>query len=122
MRNLILLLLIVFLPAFAADETTLRIVVTNQNGNPVDNANVRVKFVAGRSKTKFGAKINTSWEMKTNQEGVAKPPSMPQGKILIQVTAKNYQTFGKNFDIDQEQQTIEIKLNPPQPQYTSHPQ
>jgi hypothetical protein len=34
--------------------------------------------------------------------------------------AKNYQTFGDNFGGDQEQKTIEITLNPPQPQYSAH--
>ena len=52
--------------------------------------------------------------------GIAKLPSIPQGKILIQIIAKNYQTFGQNFDVDEENKTIEIKLNPPQAQYTVH--
>jgi hypothetical protein len=51
---------------------------------------------------------------------VAKIPPIPQGTILIQINAKNYQTFGDNFDVDQEQKTIEITLNPPQPQYSAH--
>ena len=37
----------------------------------------------------------------------------------MQVIAKNYQTFGENFDVDEEQKTLEIKLNPPQPQYSA---
>ena len=103
-----------------ADTTKLQIVVTNQAGKAVDNASVTIKFIAGRSKSKFGAKIHTEWSMKTNQEGIAKPPSMPQGKILIQINAKNYQTFGETFDVDEENKTIDIKLNPPQQQYSVH--
>ena len=38
----------------------------------------------------------------------------------MQIIAKDYQTFGQNFDVDEEQKTIEIKLNPPQPQYSAH--
>lgn len=103
-----------------ADKTNLRIVVTNQAGKPVDNASVTVKFVAGRSKAKFGAKIRTEWDLKTSQEGVAKLPTIPQGKVLIQISAKNYQTFGETFDVDEENKTIDIKLNPPQQQYSVH--
>ena len=118
---MLLALALIAPPLAAADETRLQIVVTNQNGKPVDNASVIVKFVQGRSVTKFGAKIRKEWDLKTNQEGVAKIPSIPQGKILIQIIASNYQTFGQTFDVEQEEKTIDIKLNPPQPQYTAHP-
>jgi hypothetical protein len=120
MRKLLLLLVCAVVAATGADQTTLRIVVTNQAGKPVDNALVVVKFVAGRSKAKFGAKIRTEWDMRTSLEGVAKLPSIPQGKILIQVNAKNYQTFGETFDVTEENKTIDIKLNPPQQQYSVH--
>ena len=56
--------------------------------------------------------------MRTNQEGLAKIPPIPQGTILVQIIAKNYQTFGQNFEVDEEQKTLEITLNPPQPQYS----
>ena len=108
-------------PAFAADNTNLTIVVTNKNGKPIDRASVVVKFVQGRSKAKFGTKIRTEWDLKTTQEGVAKIPSIPQGKILIQVIAPNYQTFGQTFEIEEAEKTVDVKLNPPQAQYTAHP-
>jgi hypothetical protein len=38
----------------------------------------------------------------------------------VQIIAKEYQTFGQNFDVDEEEKTIDIKLNPPQPQYSAH--
>lgn len=121
MRKLLLLLTAVLLPALAADQTNLKIVVTNERGKPIENASVIVKFVQGRQITKLGAKDRKEWEMKSNEEGAVKVPSIPQGKVLIQVIAKNYQTFGQTFDVDQEEQTIAVKLNPPQPQYTAHP-
>jgi hypothetical protein len=49
-----------------------------------------------------------------------KIPPIPQGKILIQVIAKNYQTFGQTFDIDETEKTIDVRLNPPQSQYSAH--
>ena len=45
-------------------------------------------------------------------------PSMPQGEVQIQIIAQNYQTFGNVYELDQPEQTIEIKLNRPQPQYS----
>ena len=119
MPKFLLLLVVMLLPLTAADMTKLRIVVTNADGKPVDRAAVIVKFVQGRSKIKF-TKIRKEWELRTSQEGIAKIPSIPQGKILIQVIAKNYQTFGETFDVDEEDKTIDIKLKAPQQQYSSH--
>jgi len=36
------------------------------------------------------------------------------------VIAKGYQTFGQIFDVTEEEKTIDIKLNLPQQQYSSH--
>src|SRR5579885_2192905 len=116
MRYVIFLLipaLMIAGPAPNPKMTNLEVVVTNESGKPLESASVIVKFIEGRSKIKFGAKIREEWDLKTGPDGKVKVPPIPQGKILIQVIAKNYQTFG---------QTFEIKLKPPQPQYTSHPQ
>jgi uncharacterized lipoprotein YmbA len=100
--------------------TKLKVHVQTLNGQPVDRASVIVKFVEGHSIVKLGKKIMTNWELKTNQDGIAKVPSIPQGKIRIQVIAKGYQTHGETFDVTDDEKTIEIKLNPPQPQYSAH--
>jgi hypothetical protein len=100
--------------------TKLKVEVRTLGGKPVDRAAVVVNFVEGRSVVKLGKKQMTRWEVRTNQEGVAKLPTFPQGKVRIQVIAKNYQTFGDTFDIDEEEKTIVIKLNPPQQQYSAH--
>jgi hypothetical protein len=114
-------LLFCLLAAWAATPMTqLNVQVTSQGGKPIESADVLVKFVSGRSVMKLGKKIRTSWEMRTNQDGIAKVPEIPQGTILIQVTAKNYQTFGQTFDVDEAQKTIAIKLNAPQEQYSAH--
>lgn len=102
------------------DLTALQIEVKDLQGKPVDRASVIVRFVSGRSKAKFGKKIRTSWELRTNQQGMAKIPPVPQGKILIQVIAKGYQTYGQTHEIEEEEKTVEVKLKPPQPQYSAH--
>lgn len=100
--------------------TKLRIEVRNPADKPVDRAGVIVRFVEGRSVAKFGKKIRTHWELRTNQEGIVKVPPIPQGKILIQVIAKGYQTFGDYVEVNEEEKTVPIKLNSPQPQYSAH--
>jgi len=120
--RLFLLALAASSASFAADLTSLQIHVTNDLDKPVDNASVIVKFVEGRSITKLGTKIRKSWEVRTTQEGMAKIPDIPKGKILIQVIAKNYQTFGDYVQVDEDQRTVDIKLNRPQKQYSTHAQ
>lgn len=108
--------------ATAADTpmTNLRVEVKTLSDKPIERASVIVKFVSGRSVIKLGKQINTSWQMKTNQEGVAKIPPLPQGKILIQVISKGYQTFGETIEVEEPEKVVEIKLKPPQPQYSAH--
>ena len=116
----VILSLALAMPFLGADLTKLTIQVKSKSGKPVDHASVIVKFVKGHSVAKLGKKIRTEWELQTNEEGVAKIPPIPQGTILVQIIAKNYQTFGQNFDVDEEQKTLEITLNPPQVQYSAH--
>ena len=100
--------------------TTIRIEVKTYSDKPIDRASVIVKFVEGRDYAKLGKKIQTSWQLKTNQEGLAKIPALPQGKIQVQVIAKGYQTFGQVFEVNEAERTIEVKLNAPQPQVSAH--
>ena len=104
----------------AAPMTKINIVLKNQAGKPVDHASVVVRFVQGHSVVKLGKAIRTTFELRSNQEGEARIPSIPQGKIRVQVIAKGYQTFGQIFDVTEEEKTLDITLNPPQQQYTAH--
>jgi hypothetical protein len=102
--------------------TKLSIVVKTQGGHAIVGAGVKVHWSANKKHpaVRFGKAVNTTFELKTNQEGMANIPPIPRGDILIQVMAKGYQTFGQTFDIDDEEKTVEVTLNPPQQQYTAH--
>ncbi|MEO8662513.1 MAG: carboxypeptidase-like regulatory domain-containing protein [Bryobacteraceae bacterium] len=109
------------LPSLAAPPMTkLRVEVHSPSDKPVERASVIVRFIEGRSVVKLGKQIRTNWELKTNQDGVAVIPPIPQGKIRVQIIAKNYQTFGQVYEVNEEEKTIEIKLNPPQAQFSAH--
>lgn len=118
----ILLLALLTLPVWADPPMTrLRVEVRKaSNDKPVERASVIVRFVEGRSAMKLGKKVMTSYQLKTNQEGVAMIPPIPQGKIQVQIIAKGLQTFGQIFDVGEEEKTVEIKLNDPQAQHTVH--
>jgi len=90
--------------------TKLRIRVT-ANDKPLGNATVYVRFnmpggLLHRDKL-------AELDFKTNEDGSVKVPDVPRGKILIQVVAKGWHTYGKWYDIESEQESIDIKLVPP---------
>jgi hypothetical protein len=117
---LALCLILVATALAAPPTTTLRIEVKTHSDKPIERASVIVTFVEGRDYMKLGKKIHIPFELKTNMEGVAKIPPIPQGKIKVQVIAKGYQTFGEIFEVNEAEKTIEVKLNPPQQPYSAH--
>ncbi|MBV8809594.1 MAG: carboxypeptidase regulatory-like domain-containing protein [Acidobacteriaceae bacterium] len=122
-RILLPVLLFVFgtnLPA-EKTETTIRVVVKNQYDKPVENAAVILDFLGSHQITKLGKRKPIHWEVKTNQEGVAHFPPVPEGTVQLQVINSRYQTYGKKIDVEGEEKTIDITLNPPQKQYSAHP-
>src|ERR1043165_5375112 len=104
----------------ASDMTKLNVVVKTQGGKGIDRASVIVRFIEGHSVVKLGKAVKATYELRTNQEGQVSIPPIPQGKIRVQVIAKGYQTFGQIFDITEDEKTLDITLNPPQQQYSSH--
>ncbi len=102
-------------------ETTIRVVVKNQYDKPVENAAVILDFLGSHQIMKLGKRKPIHWEVKTNQEGVAHFPPVPEGTVQLQVINSRYQTYGKKMEVAGEEKTVEITLNPPQKQYSAHP-
>jgi Carboxypeptidase regulatory-like domain len=123
MRKLYLVTcLLLSLSLFGAPGTRLTVQVNSaETGKPIDRASVIVKFRHGLNPVKM-KKMITNWETKTSQEGSVRIPELPMGEITIQVIAEHYQTFGDVFQLTMPEQTIAIKLNPPQPQYSEDAQ
>jgi len=48
--------------------------------------------------------------LKTNGQGVARSPEIPQGRILIQIVAPGWKPYGEWHDVKQTEQTIAIHL------------
>ena len=110
------------LPLAADDFTKLEIRVSNEAGHPIENASVVVKFAGTITKAKANSnpKLRKEWDLRTTQDGSVKLPTIQKGPILIQIRADNFQTFGQVFDVQEDERLLEIKLKPPQPQYSAH--
>lgn len=91
--------------------TKLKVIVTAGEDKPVANASVYVRFdtPGGFLRHEKQQEMN----FKTNQDGSVKVPGVPRGKILIQVIAKGWHTYGKWYDVEKDEETIVIKLAPP---------
>lgn len=83
------------------------------NGKPLRNASVILHPV-----DKAGKQKRTGAQLKTDSEGKTNYPGIPYGKVRVQVIASGYQTFGEDYEINQEKMEIEIKLKRPQEQYS----
>jgi Carboxypeptidase regulatory-like domain len=102
-------------PVFASDQASnLKVtVLRDENGKPVRNASVILHPVGKDGKQSHGGK-----QLKTNADGIASLDGIPYGKLRVQVIASGMQTFGDDYEINQDQQEIVIKLKKPQEQYS----
>jgi hypothetical protein len=77
---------------------------------PVENASVYIKYVEER---KIIKDKKLEMNVKTNRDGVAHVPGAPLGRVLIQVIADGWKTYGRWYDITDPKQTIKIRLEKP---------
>jgi len=92
-------------------KTKLKIRVTGPNDKPIGNASVYVRFYESGGFLHHDKLAELG--LKTNDDGSVKVPPIPQGKILIQVVAPGWHTYGKWYDIEKDEELVEIKLEPP---------
>jgi hypothetical protein len=85
-------------------------VTGGENNVPVENASVYVKFVMAR---KLAKDKRYELNVKTNREGITHVPDAPLGKVLIQVIAEGWKTFGRWYEITEMKQMIQIHLEKP---------
>jgi hypothetical protein len=88
-------------------------VLKDDTGKPVRNAAVVLHDVNAKGKAAAGG-----MELKTDAEGNASYSGLPYGKILIQVIAPGFQTYGENYEINEANKEITIKLKRPKEQYS----
>ncbi len=89
------------------------VVLKNDNGKPVRNASVVLHPVDRKGRQESGG-----LQLKTDAEGKADYNGVPYGTLRIQVLAPGFQTFGQDYEINQQEQEITIKLHRPKDQYS----
>lgn len=95
-------------PTSRVDVTILR----NDDGKPIENAAVVFQLEGDKG----------NMELKTNEDGKTMIDVLPTGsKVVVQVIARGYQTYGADYKIDKPQLAIEVKLKRPGQQYSIYP-
>lgn len=97
----------------AASDQMARVTIEVSGGEkdqPVENASVYIKYMEER-KIKKDKKVELN--VKTNRDGTAHVPDAPMGRVLIQVVADGWKTYGRWYDITDTKQTIKVHLEKP---------
>jgi hypothetical protein len=82
-------------------------VVGGEKDVPVENASVYVKYI---EEHKLMKDKKLELNVKTNREGIAHVPNAPLGRVLIQVVAVGWKTYGQWYDITDAKQTFRLHL------------
>ena len=77
---------------------------------PVENASIYIKYIEER-KVKKDKLLELN--VKTNKDGTAHVPDAPMGRVLVQVVADGWKTYGRWYDVTDVKQTIKIHLDKP---------
>jgi hypothetical protein len=78
-------------------------------GDPISQARLTLTFKQGRLHRPV------SYSAKTNAQGRYRFTNIPKETVRLLVTADRHQSFGKEFDLEEDNQVIEVKLKKPQP-------
>jgi len=89
------------------------LVLKAENGKPIRNASVVLNPVR-----KDGSQSSGGYQLKTDPDGKATFDGAPFGKLRVQVLMRGFQTYGQDYDINQETQEITVKLQRPKAQYS----
>jgi hypothetical protein len=94
-------------------DATSRITIEVTGGDdnvPVENASVYVKYI---EEHKILKDKKLELNVKTNREGIAHVASAKPGRVLVQIVADGWKTYGRWFDITDPKQTIKVHLERP---------
>lgn len=83
-------------------------VLRDGNGKPVKNAEVVLHLVDQKGKQR-----QEGLELKTHDDGKAEATGIPYGKVRVQVIAPGFKTYGEDFDVNQPNLEITVKLQRP---------
>lgn len=102
--------------AEGVERTNVNVLVKDaETGQPINQARLTLQFHQPGSVVKLQRSKPLAYSAKTNPQGRCRFTNIPKGTLHLIVTAERHQTFGKDFELEQDNQVIEVKLKKPQP-------
>ena len=100
-----------------SSETTNMIVEVKEadTGEPISQARITLQFTEPGGASRFGKSKKISYSAKTNAQGRYKFLDINKGTILLTVTAEGHQTYGKELQLEKDDQVFLVRLKKPQP-------
>jgi hypothetical protein len=89
------------------------VVLRDENGKPIRNASVVLHPV-----NDSGKQQRSGLELKTDPDGKTSYDGVPYGKIRIQVLAPGFQTYGDDYNVNEPNMDITVKMKRPAGQYS----
>jgi hypothetical protein len=87
----------------------------SETGQPISNARLTLEFHEPGNLGQLKPPKKISYSAKTNAQGRYKFTDIYKGPIRLFVTADRHQSFGKEYQLDQDNLVIDVKLKKPQP-------
>jgi hypothetical protein len=87
----------------------------SETAEPISQARLTLQFEQPGGRGRFKVPKKLAYSAKTNAQGRYKFTNINKGTIYLLVTADGHQSFGKEYELEQDDQVIEVKLKKPQP-------
>jgi len=87
----------------------------SETGEPISQARLTLQFDQPGGRGRLGVPKRLAYSAKTNAQGRYKFTNINKGTIRLLVTADRHQSFGKEYELERDNQVIEVKLKKPQP-------
>jgi len=100
-----------------SDETTNMTVIVKESdtGQPIFQAHLTLQFTEPGGAARLGKAKKISYNAKTDSQGRYKFQGINKGAIVLTVTAPGRQSYGKELQLEKDNQVFEVLLKKPQP-------
>ena len=100
----------------SSETTNVTVVVKDSDtGEPVGQAHITLQFLEPGGTARFGKAKKITYNSKTDAQGRYRFVDINKGTIVLTVTAAGHQTYGKELQLERNNQVFEVKLKKPQP-------
>ena len=86
-----------------------------ETDQPIYQARLTLQFREPGSKAHLKRSKMLAYSAKTNAQGRYRFVDIPKGTVRLIVTSEHHQAYSKEFEVNTDNQVLEVKLKKPQP-------